>query len=189
MRMREGQTNAEQLARDLESFEIRSSKRKRLHQKHDANHMAFNKSVRAYREISEGGPRDGLGLPISCWMKDTAENRKLFRAKHRGADVKPLSILIFLPRILCRRVVGPWWPGIDATSCSVGPAAWITSGPVRSCGFGALHECAPRGLAVARKANGARTTAKSKALRMKLRAFMTGSLEYTQQQNDFAIIS
>ena len=38
-------------------------------------------------------------------------------------------------------------------------------------------------------ADGARITAKSKALRIKLRAFMIGSLEYNQQQIDFAIKS
>jgi hypothetical protein len=45
------------------------------------------------------------------------------------------------------------------------------------------------GLANARNADGARITAKSRALRIKLRAFMIGSLEYNQQQNDFAIKS
>src|ERR1019366_3366550 len=61
--------------------------------------------------------------------------------------------------------------------------------PARTCGFRTVHDAALRGLADARRADGARTTAKSKALRIKLRAFMTGSIEYNHQQNDFAIIS
>jgi hypothetical protein len=44
-------------------------------------------------------------------------------------------------------------------------------------------------MAGSRIAAGANTTAKSRALTIKLCAFMTGSLEYNQQQIDFAIIS
>lgn len=42
------------------------------------------------------------------------------------------------------------------------------------------HEDAPSGLAHVRKADGANAKAKNRAPKMKLRAFMTGSLEYNQ---------
>jgi hypothetical protein len=66
-------------------------------------------------------------------------------------------------------------------------AAFALTWSERSCTFGILQEGALRGLADIRSAEGARTMAKSKALRIRLRAFIVGSLEYIEQQNDFAI--
>ena len=50
-----------------------------------------------------------------------------------------------------------------------------------------LHEGAPSGLADTRIAAGANTRANSRALTIKMRVFMTGSLEYNQHQIDSAI--